>query len=67
MGYTQNDLNALQRSMAKGLKSAQMGGEKVEFRSQAEMERQEAKIKRALGIGAPKRRLHYPKTNLGFR
>lgn len=45
MAYTQSDLAALQAAIAKGAHSVRMNGEEVVFRSLAEMERIEAKIK----------------------
>ncbi|MBS8228414.1 phage head-tail joining protein [Vannielia litorea] len=53
MAYTQADLTELQRNMAKGLKVAQVGGERVEFRTLAEMQRLETRIKRELGESIP--------------
>lgn len=53
MAYTQDDLTRLQAAIAKGAKSVQMGGERVEFRTLAEMERLETKLKRELGESIP--------------
>lgn len=50
MAYSQSDLDALQASIAKGVRVAQMGGERVEFRTLAEMERLERKLQTALGL-----------------
>lgn len=67
MSYTHKDLVSLQKSIAKGVRSAQMGGERVDFRGLNEMLRLEAKLKRELGISAPKKRIHYPNTSTGWR
>lgn len=53
MAYTQNDLTRLQAAIAKGIKVAWMNGERIEFRSLAEMERLETKLKRELGESIP--------------
>ncbi|MFY0619030.1 phage head-tail joining protein [Shimia sp.] len=49
MAYSQTDLDRLQAAIAKGARKVRMGSEEVEFRSLAEMERTEQKIKRDLG------------------
>lgn len=55
MAYTQSDLTALQAAIAKGAHSVRMNGEEVVFRSLAEMERIEAKIKLEIGASARSR------------
>lgn len=67
MAYTQSDLDALQQSIAKGVKSAQMDGERVDFRDLSEMERLETKIKRELGLVSASRKAHRPVTSTGWR
>lgn len=66
MAYSQDDLDTLQRAMAKGARRLRMNGEEVEFRDLAEMERLETKIKRELGQSSGKRIL-YPNTATGWR
>ncbi len=66
MAFSQSDLDALQSAMAKGARRLKMGQEEVEFRSLAEMERMESRIKRELGLTAP-RRIAYPTTESGWR
>jgi hypothetical protein len=61
------DLSALQKSIAKGIRSAQLGGERVDFRSLNEMLQLESKLKRELGQAGPKRRIHHPQTKTGWR
>lgn len=64
--YTSDDLAAIQRAIAKGLRAAELNGERVEFRSLKEMERIESKIKEALGQ-ATGRRIFNPTTSDGWR
>lgn len=66
MAYTAEDLAALQSAIARGAKSLRMNGEEVEFRSLAEMERIEAKIKQELGLASTKR-VFNPVTDSGWR
>ncbi len=66
MAYTADDLAALQSAIARGAKSLRMNGEEVEFRSLAEMERIEAKIKQELGL-VTARRVFNPTTDSGWR
>jgi len=66
MAYSQGDLDALQASMAKGVRKARLGDEEVEFRTLSEMERMEAKIKRELGLTATSRTFQ-PVTKSGWR
>jgi len=67
MAYTQEDLENLQRAIAKGAVEVQMGGERVRFDSLDAMQRRVQIIKRDLGIGSPRPRVIYPRTNAGFR
>ena len=66
MAYTVDDLAALQSAIARGAKSLRMNGEEVEFRSLAEMERIEAKIKQELGQ-VTARKVFNPTTDSGWR
>lgn len=68
MAYTQADLDALQKAIAKGAKSVQMDGERVDFRSLSEMQGLESKLKAELGqTTKPSRRMHNPNTSTGWR
>ena len=68
MAYTQDDLSKLQTAIAKGAKSLQMGGERVEFRSLDEMLRLERKLQVQLQpASARKSPIMYPKTSTGWR
>lgn len=68
MAYTQNDLSNLQSSMAKGVEEAQIGNEKVRFRSLDDMLTLERKIKRELNMSSkPARRALRPATSTGWR
>ena len=66
MAYTDDDLTRLQSAIAKGARKVRLADEEVEFRSLAEMERIEAKIKRELGQ-VSKSRMTYPATSSGWR
>ena len=66
MAYTQADLDALQASMAKGVRRVRMNDEEVEFRSLSEMERMEARIRKELGL-APSGRIVKINTESGWR
>lgn len=66
MSYTQADLDALRRSIAKGVRKAKMGEEELEFRSLAEMERLERRIEKALGQRSG-RRVAVIRTRSGWR
>lgn len=65
MAYTQSDLTNLQKAMASGVKQAMRGDEMVQYRSLAEMERIEEKMKRDLGLTTGSR-LTYPTTASGW-
>lgn len=67
MAYTKEDLDNLQRAIAKGAVEVQMGGERVRFDSLDAMQRRVQIIKRELGIGTPRPRMIYPQTKTGFR
>lgn len=49
MAYTEQQLADLRSAMAKGVRVFQMGNERVEFRSIAEMERMERRMMEDLG------------------
>lgn len=64
----QNDLDAIQSAKAKGVSSAQINGERVDFRSFDDMLRAEREIKIALGMDVtPRRRALHPQTRTGWR
>lgn len=66
MAYTQADLDALRRSIAKGVRKVRMGEEEVEFRSLSEMERVERRIQGELGQRST-RRVAVVRTRSGWR
>lgn len=66
MAYTQSDLNALQKAMARGARRVKMNGEEVEFRSLKEMERLETRMKQELGL-IESRKVIRPVTSSGWR
>ncbi|WP_370645720.1 phage head-tail joining protein [Ruegeria sp. Ofav3-42] len=66
MAYTQSDLDALQRSIARGAKKLKMNGEEVEFHSLAEMRSLAAEIERKLNPGR-KSRVSQINTSSGWR
>lgn len=66
MAYSQSDLDALRAAIAKGARVVQMNGERVEFRSLAEMERIERKMMDELGQTTVSR-LQRPITSTGWR
>ena len=68
MAYTQEALTRLQAAIAKGAKSLQMGGERVDFRSLDEMLRLEKRMQVKLQpASARKSPVLYPKTSTGWR
>ena len=66
MAYTQADLDALRAAMAKGVRKVKMGDEEVEYRSQRDMERMEAKMVSEIS-GTSKSRAFKPMTSSGWR
>ena len=60
MSYTQADITALRANLAKGVTQVEVAGEKVAFRSLAEMRSLLAEMEAAVaGAGAASRQ-HYP-------
>lgn len=67
-GYSESYLTQLQAMIAKGIEEGQINGERVKFRSLANMLKLERKIKAELGMTEqPARRAHHPVTSTGWR
>ena len=67
MAYTQADLDALERNIAKGVRVVQIGNERVEFDSLEAMTRRKRLIEQDLGLAPkPRARVHRPFTSTGF-
>ncbi|MCG6111320.1 MAG: hypothetical protein MEQ74_03915 [Paracoccus sp.] len=67
MAYTQADADQLRANIAKGITSAEVNGEKVTFRSLADMRATLAMIEAELaGMGGGAARVSYPRTTRGL-
>ncbi len=64
--YTEDDLAAIRSAIAKGARSVQMNGERVEFRDLSKMLEIERKIMEDLGL-ASSGRIQVPTTKSGWR
>lgn len=60
MSYTQADITALRANLAKGVAQAEVAGEKITFRSLAEMRSLLAEMEAAVAGPAAASRQHYP-------
>lgn len=67
MAYTQTDIDALKRAVAKGALRLKMDGEEVQFSSLAEMRRQIRVMEDELAGGTVSQiSISYPKTTRGL-